>query len=120
MSLVTIKKRSDFLTIRNQGVHAVAKGIVLQARIQATQDPSFPIQPRIGLVVSKKIGNAVTRNRIRRRLRALCAHLMPRYANPGYDYVLIARAGTLNRPFHDLEKDLKFTLHSTATYAALS
>lgn len=115
MSVIAIKKRSDFQTIRNQGTHAIAKGLVLQTLSRGGIDTA-PSKPRIGLVVSKKMGNAVIRNRIRRRLRALSGDVISRYGNPAYDYVLIARSSTLTRPFHDLEKDLKFTLHNTSTY----
>ncbi len=49
---------------------------------------------RYGLTASRKVGNAVTRNRARRRLRVLAHDILPRHAAPGYDYVLIARAAT--------------------------
>ena len=60
----------------------------------------------IGLTASKKVGNAVERNRARRRLRALATGDLRRLAKPGTDYVLIARRATLTRPWPDLQRDL--------------
>ena len=116
MSFISIKKRSDFLTIRNQGKTAVAKGLILQTLPHPTLLGIPPSPTRVGLVVSKKMGNAVIRNRIRRRLRALCSDVIRHCANPKHDYVLIARGATLDRPFEYLKKDFKFTLHTTETF----
>ena len=62
---------------------------------------------RVGFTVSKKVGNAVARNRARRRLRAAAAEVMPGRATPSTDYVLIGRAGTLDRPYAKLVSDLE-------------
>jgi ribonuclease P protein component len=64
----------------------------------------------LGLTASKKVGNAVARNRARRRLRALARELLPVCATPGYDYVLIARAATVGRPYAGLREDLRGAL----------
>lgn len=61
---------------------------------------------RLGITVTKKVGNAVRRNRVRRRLRAAAVQVLPVHAKLGYDYVLIGRAATLTRPFPDLLADL--------------
>ncbi len=83
-------------------------GLVLQASPTpaGTDGPA----PRIGLTASRKVGNAVMRNRARRRLRA-AAHdvLLPRMGEP-MDYVLIARAATVSRPFDQLVGDLRTCL----------
>lgn len=63
--------------------------------------------PRVGFTASKKVGNAVRRNRARRRLRAAVAALLPKHALPGHDYVLIARDGTAARPWQALLGDLE-------------
>ncbi len=76
---------------------------VVEARLREG-DPSGP--PRFGFTVTKKIGSAVVRNRIRRRLKALVRSLMER-ATPGHDYVLIAREPAHNRAFKELAKDLE-------------
>ncbi len=62
--------------------------------------------PRFGFTVSKKVGGAVLRNRVRRRLRALVAALDPGRVRQNFDYVLIARPGAEQRSYRDLEADL--------------
>lgn len=67
-------------------------------------------EARIGFTVSKKVGNAVARNRAKRRLRAAAAAVLPVRAAPGMDYVLIGRQATLARPFDELKADLATAL----------
>jgi ribonuclease P protein component len=65
---------------------------------------------RVGITASRKVGNAVVRNRVRRRLREAARFVLPAFAAPGRDYVLIGRASTLHRPFAALIDDLKAAL----------
>lgn len=65
---------------------------------------------RVGFTASRKVGNAVIRNRAKRRLRAAAAEVLARHGRPGTDYVLIARAGTGERPFAALVGDLAAAL----------
>lgn len=65
---------------------------------------------RVGFTVTKKIGGAVVRNRIRRRLKAASREIFPRYAQPGFDYVLIARAAAAERRYDLLLDDMKRAL----------
>ncbi len=65
---------------------------------------------RIGITVTRKVGNAVVRNRVRRRLLAVAEELLPTHGQAGYDYVLIGRAGSINRPFPQLREDLQRAL----------
>ena len=88
--------RRDFLRARNQGQKALARGLV----IQATKRDSDIC--RVGLTASKKIGNAVCRNRARRRMRALARQHLAPLARPGVDYVLIARHDTVSCDWQDL------------------
>ena len=61
---------------------------------------------RVGFTVTKKIGNAVVRNRMKRRLRALARELLPAGGVPGADHVLIGRAGGVERDFNSLRAEL--------------
>ena len=97
----TIPSRAGFLAARSNGEKALSRGLVIQAIENEAS------QWRIGLTASKKIGNAVTRNRARRRMRALArAYLVP-LAHPGTDYVLIARHDILNADWQDMAKGLQ-------------
>ena len=69
---------------------------------------------RVGFTVTKKVGNSVTRNRAKRRLRAAAAAVLPVRARPGHDLVLIGRAETLTRRFADLLADLTTALERLA------
>ncbi len=108
VAVETLRNRPDFLkaaSARRQGTPS----FMLQARNRADDSPTT----RVGFTASKKIGNAVLRNRAKRRLRALVRDLMPTLANPGWDYVLVARPqATVSRPFTDMLSDLTSALTS--------
>ncbi|MGC9369555.1 MAG: ribonuclease P protein component [Paracoccaceae bacterium] len=107
--LQTIQKRADFLRAARARRQAV-KGFVLQARRRSPDEPDGGLI-RVGFTCSKKVGNAVARNRAKRRLRALAREHLPAMGRPGWDYVLIGRAGsTAERPYMDLVGDLKYAL----------
>ena len=97
----TIPSRAGFLAARSNGEKALSRGLV----IQAVENEGS--QWRIGLTVTKKIGNAVTRNRARRRMRALARSYLGPLAQPGTDYVLIARHDTVNADWQDMAKGLQ-------------
>jgi ribonuclease P protein component len=99
-----ITKRADFLAARD-GVRASAGPFVVQARNR--QDARAP---RVGFTVTKKTGNSVERNRIRRRLRAAVKDSMSAEARAGFDYVLIARREAISAPFPALLDNLKRAL----------
>ena len=65
---------------------------------------------RVGFTASRKVGNAVVRNRAKRRLRAVAAAVLPRQGRPATDYVLVARAATAERPYQALVDDLQKAL----------
>lgn len=108
VSFCVMASRADFLKAagaRRQGTD----GFLLQARDRA--DGLALV--RIGFTASKKIGNAVLRNRAKRRLRALSREVLAREARPGWDYVLVARPeATVSRPYADLIADLARALRS--------
>ncbi len=101
-----LKSRSEFLACaraRRQGT----RGMMVQARRR--DDPDGPI--RVGFTCSKKVGNAVARNRAKRRLREVARMVLPEHGRAGWDYVLIGRAGaTIDRPFEALKGDLVHAL----------
>jgi ribonuclease P protein component len=105
VALVTLKKRADFLRLRG-GSRCPTAAFVLETKPQLAR-PEPIGSARFGFTVTKAIGGAVARNRIRRRLRALVALLAPDKALQDHDYVLIARPAALERPFTDLKKDLE-------------
>jgi ribonuclease P protein component len=80
---------------------------LLQARARAEGEPADAAVVRVGFTCSKKIGNAVARNRAKRRLRAVARAVLPCAARPGWDYVLVGRPGaTIERDFAALRADL--------------
>ncbi len=88
-----LKQRADFLAAAT-GSKAPAAPFVLQTRPREDHGPV-----RVGFTVTKKVGNAVERNRIRRRLRELVRNNGPSVMKAGHDYVLIGRRIALNMPF---------------------
>ena len=102
-----LARRADFLRIGADGLRRVTPGFILQA---ATRDSSDAQPIRVGFTASRKVGNAVARNRAKRRLRALADRVMAAVASPVFDYVFIGRAEILNRNFAALELDLRQAL----------
>ncbi|MBW7835759.1 MAG: ribonuclease P protein component [Sphingomonadales bacterium] len=103
MRPMVLRRRGDFLRVAAAGRKWATPGILVQA---APAPPGAPAGLRYGITASRKVGNAVTRNRAKRRLRALAVNHLPLVAAPGFDYVLIARQATASRPFAALIDDL--------------
>jgi ribonuclease P protein component len=94
-----LKQRADFLAAAS-GVKTHVTGFVLQIRERGDQRP-----PRVGFTVSKKVGNAVERNRVRRRLREVVRRSPGEPLQAGCDYVLIGRRAAIALPFERLTND---------------
>lgn len=101
-----LKKRRDFLAVTKARHSAAQPGLVLQQLHRRDASAETGIGPRVGFTASKKVGNAVARNRAKRRLRAVVEEVLVPRMQDDTDYVLIARAQTVNRNYADLRNDL--------------
>jgi ribonuclease P protein component len=113
-----LKRRAEFLQVAAANRKWVAPGLILQVRRQPSPDSESDDAPRaarpervrgpvrVGFTASRKVGNAVQRNRARRRLRAVAQQVLDRHAEPGTDFVLIARPATVDRDYQALVGDL--------------
>jgi ribonuclease P protein component len=99
--LTILKKRDDFLAA-NSGLRASTPGFILLVRDRQDSDPLM----RIGFTVTKKIGGAVVRNRMKRRFRALAREIVPAKGIAGADHVMIGRAKGIEREFGLLRSEL--------------
>ena len=130
-ALPHLKRRAEFLRVAGGGRKWVAPGLILQVLRREPMPVSLSVDAarssratgeeigelvRVGFTASRKVGIAVARNRARRRLRAAVAEIMPAHAAPGHDYVLVARAATLKRPYLALVEDLKTGLRRLGVF----
>lgn len=102
LCLGPMRTRPEFLAAARAKRQGTASMLV-QARNRKDDDPAI----HVGFTCSKKVGNAVKRNRAKRRLRALAREILSAKAKPGWDYVLIGKAdATVSRDFADMRRDL--------------
>ncbi|MCV6546785.1 MAG: ribonuclease P protein component [Cohaesibacter sp.] len=108
--MLRLKKRAEFLTAA-KGVRIPRRGFVLQAICRKPDDPA---PARVGFTVTKKVGNAVVRNRIKRRLRELARLHGPHIMMDGHDYVLIGRRAALHLDFDQMVADFRGAIGQAA------
>ncbi len=103
--ILTFKKRKDFLRVA-QGSYIATHNMVLQATPSLSETSDI----FVGYTATKKIGNAVIRNKSKRRLRSIVTEVLRNYALPNIDYVFIARKSTAECNFQELKKDTIYAL----------
>ncbi|MBX9924844.1 MAG: ribonuclease P protein component [Hyphomicrobiaceae bacterium] len=110
-TVVTLKVRAEFQRVRGGG-RASMPAFLLEGKPRAAPEDGIPviIGPRFGFTITKKLGNAVVRNRMRRRLKAALAGLAATHAAPDMDYVVVARPPAFDQDFAALAVDLKSAL----------
>jgi len=106
LAIDRLRRRADFLALNRARRQATA-GMVVQGRDRGDGTAAI----RVGFTCSRKLGNAVARNRAKRRLREVARLVLPGHGRAGWDYVLIGRAGaTAERDFDALKRDFLFAL----------
>lgn len=114
-SLERLRRRAEYLRVQGAERRSAQPGLLLQAALASESSAAI----RVGFTASRKVGNAVLRNRARRRLKALAREIMPRHAVPGHDYVLVARKATPERGFAELRRDLETALRRLKLWQAM-
>jgi ribonuclease P protein component len=102
LKVTVLRKRQDFLALRHAPKTGAPAFLLAGRKSDGAGDGA-----RVGLTVTKKLGGAVARNRIRRRLRAAAREVFPNYAEAGKDYVLIARSAAYSRNYAAILDDMK-------------
>ena len=106
-------RRSQYLKGARARKYVVSKGLILQFEIKDPNEGGN--RHRVGFTVSKKVGNAVVRNRARRRLKSVVNDVLTSSEERPLDLVLIGRASTLKRSYDELLDDFRFALKSART-----
>lgn len=114
MGLCTIKTSADFRRVRG-GARYASSNFVIEARQRpsaaaASEGKAPCTSPRFGFTVTRKLGNAVVRNRIRRRLKEAIRMSDPALLRAGHDYVVVPRAPVLDMAFSDLRQEVEDAL----------
>lgn len=106
MGIISLKKRAQFLTVSSKG-NRIHTPLFILLHLPVEKKPHF------GLTVTKKVGNAVIRNRVKRRLRAALLHTTPLLTLKGF-FVVIAKSTLITASFKDIEGTLSKSLQKTS------
>ena len=112
-----LRNHTEFVNVSKYGNKAIADGIILRVAKRQTYEQNVPKNEkiRLGHIVTKKIGKAVIRNKIKRKLRVAGRIILANYAKPGYDYVLISRKKIVDYPLDKINSELLILLKNTNT-----
>ncbi len=108
MGLCTIKTSAEFHSVRG-GKRWSSTSFLIEAKARPVSEAGCTM-PRFGFTVTRKLGNAVVRNRIRRRLKEAIRATDPSLVEGGHDYVVVARVSALDQPFASLKQDIEKAL----------
>jgi len=103
LKINTIKKRSTFIFVKNKGRFVRSNNF----NVQILNDMNLQDEIEVGYTVTKRLGNAVKRNKAKRLMRELTRKVLPKYGKINFYYVLIAKISILETSFLELEKELK-------------
>ncbi|HEU5048000.1 MAG TPA: ribonuclease P protein component [Rickettsiales bacterium] len=109
-----LKKRADFLLAAGSGFKFVKPSIIVQSRPRKEENAPDDAHVRIGFTATKKLGNAIIRNRAKRRMRAAAAQLIPELGLKSCDYVFIGREEVYKGEFSHILRDMRHALKRLA------
>lgn len=116
--ITVLRKRADFVLAAASGFKCVKPFIIIQVRKRTDKDIVLPSEIRVGFTATKMLGNAIVRNRTKRRMRAAAAKLLPELGLPGHDYVFVGRSPTRKCDFDVLLADMRSCLKRFTTQAS--
>ena len=108
LTVRTLKKRKDFLRVAKQDKKWISPAMIIQ--LSTMPDAIEQTDIRVGYTASKKVGNAVLRNKAKRRLREVVKQVMKAEGRKNHDYVIIAREPAVRYPFNEMIRDMKWCL----------
>ena len=103
LSIITIKQRSTFVRVRNNGIFIRTKPF----NIQILEDKILSNKIAVGYTATKRLGNAVIRNKAKRIMRELARKVITKYGKINFYYVIIAKSSLLKMPFEELKLELE-------------